>query len=138
MEDLLFLHIFRFLPTALIGLYLTFIVYKTGSIYLSIIGHSINNSLAIMITSYPDFGKYFGWLTAEEPFSLIVIMIIILLISSGVYLIFLSSRRNMQVLTEGTGVWIFIANNSLQSAAKLRLEAEINIQRFIYRGLTPH
>jgi sodium transport system permease protein len=86
------MHIFRILPTAVIGLYLTFIVYKTGSVYLSIIGHSLNNALALMIISYPEFREHFGWLTGEEPISLFIIIVMILLISSGVFFILYSSR----------------------------------------------
>jgi len=91
------MHIFRILPTAIIGLYLTFIVYKTGSVYLSIIGHSLNNALALMIISYPEFRELFGWLTGEEPISLFIIIVMILLIFSGVFFILYSSRTNKYV-----------------------------------------
>jgi len=90
--------IFRILPTALIGLYLTFIVYRTGSIYLSIIGHSLNNGLALMIISYPEFREHFGWLTGEDSISLLIIIVMILLIVSGVFFILYSNRTNKQIL----------------------------------------
>lgn len=92
------MHIFRLLPTAFIGLYLTFIVYKTGSVYLSIIGHSLNNGLALMIISYPEFREHFGWLTGEEPISLFIITVMILLIFSGVFFILYSTRTNKKIL----------------------------------------
>ncbi|MBU4446860.1 CPBP family intramembrane metalloprotease, partial [bacterium] len=90
------MHIFRILPTAIIGLYLTFIVYKTGSVYLSIIGHSLNNGLALMIISYPEFREHFGWLTGEDSIPLLIIIVMILLISSGVFFILYSNRTNKQ------------------------------------------
>ena len=88
------MHIFRFLPTAIIGLYLTFIVYKTGSVYLSIIGHSLNNGLALMIISYPELSKHFGWFTGEKPISLFIIFLMVILISSGIFFIMYSDKMN--------------------------------------------
>lgn len=85
------IHIFRLVPTALVGLYFTFIVYKTGSIYLSIIGHSLNNGLAVLILSYPEFGAHFGWLTGEAPVSPLVVLTTISVAALGVFLVHRSS-----------------------------------------------
>lgn len=44
----------RFIPTAISGLILCCVVYKTGSIYPSMMMHFINNALNVLVTYYPE------------------------------------------------------------------------------------
>lgn len=87
------IHIFRFLPTALLGFYLTYIVYKTGSIYLGIIGHMLLNSIGLFIMFNQEYIENMGWGDLGKtsmPIPFIVGMI--LLLASGFFLIRYSSR----------------------------------------------
>lgn len=45
---------FRLLPTALLGIYLGYLTLKTNSILPAMLAHFINNSLAVLISNYPD------------------------------------------------------------------------------------
>lgn len=65
------MHIFRMFPTALLGIALTFIVYHTGSIYLSMIAHFFNNGFALTLVNFPSIRKSFGWLAGEEEISVV-------------------------------------------------------------------
>jgi sodium transport system permease protein len=49
------LQFFRIIPTALLGIFFTYLVYRSGSIYMSIVGHLINNGLSITILFLPEF-----------------------------------------------------------------------------------
>lgn len=51
------LSIYRFLPTAVLGVLLTYLTVRTGSIYVSVLLHFINNGLAVLLTteSLPAF-----------------------------------------------------------------------------------
>lgn len=81
------LYLFRILPTALIGIYLTYIVYRTGSIYLSMIAHTLNNGFALMIISFPEMRNYFSWLAGDQPISLPVLSLMLLLVFVGIFTI---------------------------------------------------
>lgn len=44
----------KFIPTGLLGLVLCYVVYKTGSIYPSMMMHFINNAASVMASYYPE------------------------------------------------------------------------------------
>ena len=44
----------KFIPTGLLGLALCYVVYKTGSVYPSMMMHFINNALSVLVTYYPE------------------------------------------------------------------------------------
>lgn len=44
----------KFIPTGLLGLALCYVVYKTGSIYTSMMMHCINNAFSVAVTYYPE------------------------------------------------------------------------------------
>ncbi|MCH5263477.1 MAG: CPBP family intramembrane metalloprotease [Lachnospiraceae bacterium] len=44
----------KFIPTGLLGLVLCYVVYKTGSIYPSMMMHCINNAVSVAVTYYPE------------------------------------------------------------------------------------
>ncbi|MCI0515440.1 CPBP family glutamic-type intramembrane protease [candidate division KSB1 bacterium] len=87
------LQIFRLLPTALIGVYLTYVVYYSGSIWLSMIGHALNNGLALLILAYPELFTWLQWLNGLQPLPLGLAGGLFILLLAGGWLVRLSSRR---------------------------------------------
>ena len=83
------MHIFRMFPTALLGMALTFIVYRTGSIYLSVIAHFFNNGFALTLVNYPSLRKVFGWLAGEQEISAVYSLIGIGCLMIGLGFLFL-------------------------------------------------
>lgn len=55
--------IYRLLPTMFIGLLLTWLVWRTGSIWTGVVGHALNNGIAATLIYTPELAKYIG---AEE------------------------------------------------------------------------
>jgi sodium transport system permease protein len=47
------LHFFRIIPTAMVGIFMTYLVYRSGSIFMGIVGHFINNGLVVMLVFSP-------------------------------------------------------------------------------------
>ncbi|MBI2810268.1 MAG: CPBP family intramembrane metalloprotease [Candidatus Melainabacteria bacterium] len=45
---------YRLLPTAVLGIVLTLMVYRTGSIFPSMLFHASHNALAIIVTALPE------------------------------------------------------------------------------------
>ncbi len=87
------IHIFRILPTAIIGVYLTFIVYYTGSVYLGMIAHALNNAFAVLYISIPGFPNTLGWLFREESITPPGLVLMVFSLTTGAYLIFKRRRR---------------------------------------------
>lgn len=86
------LNLFRLVPTFLLGLYLTFIVYRTGSIYLSMLAHALNNGLALVLIYYPSLSARLPWLAGEAPFPALALLIFIALAAAGLTLISYDTR----------------------------------------------
>ncbi len=73
---------YRLLPTTVLGIILTFMVYRIGSIFPSMVFHASHNALAIIVTSIPPS----QWQTPQ----CVVIAIVSTLI--GAYLVFKPSK----------------------------------------------
>jgi sodium transport system permease protein len=43
----------RIIPTGILGVILAYVVYKTGSIFVAMLIHFINNGLAVLMMHYP-------------------------------------------------------------------------------------
>lgn len=84
--------IFRFVPAFLVGIYLTYVVYRTGSIYLSILAHTLNNSFAVLLIYSPTLAGKFIWLTGEKPFPPQALAVMIGLVLLGIFCIHYSTR----------------------------------------------
>ncbi len=69
---------YRLLPTAVLGIVLTLMVYRTGSIFPSMLFHASHNALAIIVTSIPESKWQTPQCTALAVLSALV----------GVYLVF--------------------------------------------------
>jgi sodium transport system permease protein len=52
--------IYRLLPTMFIGGLLTWLVWRTGSIWCGVIGHALNNGIAATLVSDKGLGDWFG------------------------------------------------------------------------------
>lgn len=81
------IYLFRILPTAILGFYLAFIVYRTGSVYLGMVGHALNNSFALLVISNPKVRNLYGHLAGESQYLQIVILGVIGFILFGALLI---------------------------------------------------
>ena len=78
--------IYRLLPTFCLGLFLGFIVLRTGSIFCSMIIHALNNGLAVTLARTPSLAKDFGledatfvpwWLTIGATVIIVVALLIL-------------------------------------------------------------
>ncbi|MBN1351132.1 CPBP family intramembrane metalloprotease [candidate division KSB1 bacterium] len=85
--------IFRIMPTALLGIYLTYITYRTGSIYLAMLGHAINNAIALGVVLYPQVASSLPWLTDLTRASPLLVISAILLIATGTLLVGVTGKR---------------------------------------------
>ena len=45
------LSLYRFLPTALLGILLTYLIYRTGNLLLPVAVHTLNNAFSVLVTS---------------------------------------------------------------------------------------
>lgn len=54
MFGIMHLYLIKIIPTAMLGLAFSYIVYKSGSIFIAMLLHFINNSLAVLTIYYPD------------------------------------------------------------------------------------
>ena len=73
----------RFLPTLILGVVFGFIVYKSKSIYLSIIAHIINNGLSVILLMKPDLTNAVGrFFTTGNIASLISIAVVLIIFGS--------------------------------------------------------
>ena len=86
------MHIFRLVPTAILGIYLTFIVYRTRSIYLGMIGHFLNNALALSILFFPGFKSALEWFMGSESISMTGIVIALVSGVVGVWIILRTTK----------------------------------------------
>jgi len=63
---ILHLDIFRFIPVAILGVWLGYILLKTGSIIIPILAHAANNALALFIARYGDSIPGMGIIISED------------------------------------------------------------------------
>jgi membrane protease YdiL (CAAX protease family) len=79
--------LYRFLPTMVLGLLLGWIVYKTRSIFLSILFHFMNNALSVLLMFKDEWSRaldklFVGW------FNILIVMVAaLLLVAAGNYMI---------------------------------------------------
>ena len=77
---------FRFLPVTLLGIWLGFIAVKTNSIYVPILAHFAQNTLAILITNYAEKFSFFKFILRDDEIAYWVIIpaiIILYLVVKG-------------------------------------------------------
>jgi sodium transport system permease protein len=84
--------IFRLVPTFVLGLYLTFIVHRTGSVLLSMLAHALNNGLAVALIYHPSLAARLPWLAGETPFPLAALAAFAALAAAGAALVVAGTR----------------------------------------------
>lgn len=85
--------IFRLVPTFVLGLYLTFIVHRTGSVYLSMLAHALNNGLAAALIYHPSLAARLPWLSGEKPFPPLALAVFAALAAAGAALVVADTRN---------------------------------------------
>lgn len=75
------LQLFRLFPIFLLGLLLTYVVYKTGSIFVSMILHFLNNLIAVLMSFYPEIVNMFPINALNQP-----TFEIVLIIAGGIFI----------------------------------------------------
>ncbi len=88
------LNLFRLVPTFLLGLYLTFIVHRTGSIYLSMLAHALNNGLALLFIYYPSAAARLPWLAGEGAFPSALLLALTGMAGLGIWLVILDNPKS--------------------------------------------
>jgi sodium transport system permease protein len=69
----------KFIPTALLGMCLAYAVEKSGSIFVSMFLHFINNFISVLVMKYPDFiGEIMPFLTKESYMSAELVLMFII------------------------------------------------------------
>ncbi len=82
---------FRFLPTAWLGLLLALVVWRTGSIWLAVGMHFLNNATVLLLTVAPGFRDQFAEVERDPPLALFPFAAVTLLL--GLYLLWNSKPR---------------------------------------------
>ncbi len=78
---------FRLLPASILGFYLGYLTLKTNSIFPAMLAHFINNSLAVVISNYPDRIPVLSSILAENDIPL-WISLIALMVALGLLWMF--------------------------------------------------
>ncbi|MFZ5516187.1 MAG: ABC transporter permease subunit/CPBP intramembrane protease [Candidatus Zhuqueibacterota bacterium] len=81
------LYLFRMIPTAILGFYLAFIVHRTGSIFLGMVGHAVNNGLALLVIANPTARSIYGVIAGEGAYFPVVVLAVIAVLALGISLI---------------------------------------------------
>ncbi len=87
------LSIYRFLPTATLGLLIAFAVWQSGSIWVGVLIHFSTNALIFSADRLPEFSKLLG-LEQGSVSSWIPAMILAPLLPLGLYLLYNSAERS--------------------------------------------
>ena len=93
------MNLFRFLPTFFLGLAFSFIVLRTGSIFLSMLAHGLINAFVITLLFVPSLAERFSWQengAAVAPFW--VIPAIVGLTVAGIALIVLDTKEKPEAI----------------------------------------
>jgi sodium transport system permease protein len=58
-------HLYRLLPTALLGILFSYIVYRSGSLWPAVLAHFVNNGIVFLIVNYPALLEKLPWLSED-------------------------------------------------------------------------
>lgn len=104
-----FMHIdfLRIIPTSILGIVFTYFVYKTGSIFVPMFIHFVNNTVSILAGSYPNSNVVKGLGFIEVNFShpnigklLILIALIIILVFVGLKILNIGNTSKIKEIKE--------------------------------------
>lgn len=86
------LHFFRILPATVLGIYLGYVVVRTGSLWLGIIGHLLNNAFAYSILVFPEIRQVVPWISGDLPPDLSQGLLILACLVTGSLLLYYRPR----------------------------------------------
>ncbi|MBN2830420.1 MAG: CPBP family intramembrane metalloprotease [Candidatus Cloacimonetes bacterium] len=81
------LDMFRLLPAFLLGLYLGFLLQRTNSIYITILAHSLNNGIAVLLSRFQEVPWMQVFISDNGEINLIFILISFVLVGIVIWLI---------------------------------------------------
>lgn len=87
MFGMMHLYFIKIIPTAILGIIFAYTVYKTGSIFVAMLLHFINNGIAVVATYYPQGVIYKIYNRLEIDFNHIDLKVLSVLILSSIILI---------------------------------------------------
>lgn len=91
----------RFLPTAYLGVVIAWVVWRTGSLFVGMLMHFLNNAMIVVIASVPAARRLI--VDPEAPPPLVLVLLAVLLFSLGVRM-FLGGARSELVAMESDGL----------------------------------
>ncbi|OUD16207.1 ABC transporter permease subunit/CPBP intramembrane protease [Thioflexithrix psekupsensis] len=94
--------LYRFIPTALLGLLLGYVVWKTGSIWLAVIIHTLNNASTLLITRYLSDSET-GQIVTDIEISGLWVLLAMILCALGLWLISVFSQANISPFLKREG-----------------------------------
>ncbi len=77
---------FRLLSTFLLGIYMGYLLYKTGSIYVPILAHALNNSIAVLFTRADELTFLKPLISDEGEIKTFLIPIAFLIVAGVIYM----------------------------------------------------
>jgi len=86
-------HLFRIIPTALLGILFTYIVFRTGSIWPAMLAHFVNNTLVYLLVNFPSLAEKLPWFSDESWPTLKATLILTGLMVIGIGLIEISNKN---------------------------------------------
>ncbi|MDZ7724184.1 MAG: ABC transporter permease subunit/CPBP intramembrane protease [candidate division KSB1 bacterium] len=87
------INLYRIVPTALLGILFTYIVFRTRSIWPAVLAHLINNGIVFLLINSPQAVERFPWLAGNSWPTLTATLVMMALMAAGVGLIEWSSRK---------------------------------------------
>ena len=86
-------HLYRIIPTAMLGILFTFIVFRTRSIWPAMLAHFMNNAVVFVLVNTPAAVERFPWLTGDSWPTMAATLVMLALMTAGIGLIEGKSKR---------------------------------------------
>ena len=90
-------HLYRLLPTAMLGVLFSYIVYRSGSIWPAVLAHFLNNGIVFVIVNYPVLLEKLPWLSEDASPALIPTLVLGALFIMGIILIEMGKKSGHAV-----------------------------------------
>jgi sodium transport system permease protein len=100
--------IYRLLPTFFLGIVFGIVVWRTGSLFCSIVAHALNNGLLATLTESPEIGRLFGLQSGADALPWMPTIIGTSAAVIALFVLVAMSEGGMLVVRNRTG----IANNA--------------------------
>ena len=103
MFGLMHMQLIRIIPTTILGIGIAYVVYKTGSIFVGVLMHFINNSLSVIDMHYPEQGisKILNDILVDSSNNMdniaLIMVVVVSIISVILGYILLRGRKNQEI-----------------------------------------